>query len=124
MKTRTMILLMSIITTFSNPGIAAETTVLKYHSKQVSHEISIADGKITGGKSRGAFVWQVDGGAYDGKYLHVTFSSPQRIGCKSWFTQVYEVNEKGPRMLVNVDKCGFAVSNVNEQYYWDSRPGS
>ncbi len=120
MKTITTIILMTMYAAFSNVSAADDTRILKYHSNQVQHEINISDGKVTGGKSRGGFVWEVIGGAYDGKFLHVTFISSQRTGCKSWFTQVYEVNEVGPRMLVNVDKCGHYLTNINEQYYWDN----
>jgi hypothetical protein len=119
MKTLPAILMIVLLTNLSSPCYAEEAKVLKYHSKQVQHQINVSDGKVVGGKSRGGFVWKVNGGAYDGKYLHVTFSSPQRSGCKSWFTQVYEVNDIGPRMIINIDKCGHYLTNINEQFYWD-----
>lgn len=119
MKTLQTILLLAICTAFSHAALADEKKTLKYHSKQVQHEINISNGQVVGGQSRGGFFWKVNGGAFDGKYLHVTFTSSQRYGCKSWFTQVYEVNKIGPRMILNVDKCGHYLSNVNEQYYWD-----
>lgn len=115
----TKIILTTAAITFSYMSAAGETMVLKYHSSQVKHEIHVANGKVVGGKSLGGFAWEVSGGAYDGKNLHVTFTSTQRSGCKSWFTQVYEVNETGPRMLVNVDKCGKTRTGLNGQHYWD-----
>lgn len=102
----------------SNFAFAGETTVLKYRSDQVEHEVYVTNGKVVGGKSRGGFSWLITGGAYDGKHLHVTFTSPERTGCKSWYTQIYSVNNKGPVMLVNVDKCGAVKTNLHRQQYW------
>ena len=114
----TKILLATGAITINYMSAASEDMVLKYHSNQVKHEIHVTDGKVVGGKSLGGFAWVVSGGAYDGKNLHVTFTSTQRSGCKSWFTQIYEVNKTGPRMLVNVDKCGVVNANLNQQQYW------
>ena len=115
----TKIILTTAAIAFSYMSAASETMVLKYHSSQVKHEIHVTNGKVVGGKSLGGFAWEVSGGAYDGKNLHVTFTSTQRSGCKSWFTHIYEVNEAGPRMLVNVDKCGETRTDLNGQHYWD-----
>ena len=113
----TKIILTTAAITFSHMSAASETVVLKYHSNKVKHEIHVADGKVVGGKSLGGSAWEVKGGAYDGKNLHVTFTSTQRSGCKSWFTHVYEVNAEGPRMLINIDKCGQYRTDLKGQYY-------
>ena len=123
MKNWIKILIVTVSMTLSNLGAAGETTVLKYHSPLVKHEIYVTDGKVVGGKSLGGSAWQVSGGAYDGKYLHVTFTSAERSGCKSWFTHIYEVNETGPRMLINVDKCGSTQTDLKKQHSWDYDPG-
>lgn len=114
------VLLTTAAISFSHMSSAVDSIVLKYHSNQARHEIHVADGKVVGGKSQGGFAWEVSGGAYDGKNLHVTFTSPQRSGCKSWYTHIYEVNQSGPRMLVNIDKCGDTRTDLNGQHYWDS----
>lgn len=119
MKNVSILLVIALSNMISNLTFAGETTVLKYHSNQVGHEVYIADGKVVGGKSRGGFSWVIAGGAYDGKHLHVTFTSAERTGCKSWFTQVYEVNSKGPVMLLSVDKCGVVKMALNQQQYWE-----
>ena len=124
MKKITKFLFIAVLINCSNQSLADDTTILKYHNEQVGHTIYITDGKVVGGKSVGGFKWEVSGGAYDGRNLHVTFTSPQRSGCKSWFTQIYEVNETGPRMLVNVDKCGQVRSDLNKQHRWDYAPGT
>jgi len=103
---------------FSNFTFAGETTSLNYRSDSVEHEIYVTDGKVVGGKSRGSFSWLITGGAYDGKHLHVTFASPERKGCKSWYTHVYKITSKGPLMLVNIDKCGTAKTGLSKQHYW------
>lgn len=112
-------LIILLSTVVSNSAFALQTEVLKYHSGQVAYEVYVTDGKVVGGKSQGGFSWLITGGAYDGKYLHVTFTSPERTGCKAWYTQVYKVNNKGPLMLVNVDKCGVARTELNSQKYWN-----
>ena len=119
MNNITKILMSTVAISFSQLGATDDTIVLKYSNSQVKHQVYVSDGKVVGGKSLGGFAWQVSGGAYDGRNLHVTFTSPQRDGCKSWFTHVYEVTEAGPRMLVNVDKCGHTKTDINRQYYWD-----
>lgn len=124
MKNITKFLFITALVNCSNQSLADDTTILKYHNEQVEHTIYITDGKVVGGKSVGGFKWEVSGGAYDGRNLHVTFTSPQRSGCKSWFTQIYEVNETGPRMLVNVDKCGQVRTDLNKQHRWDYASGT
>jgi hypothetical protein len=96
---------------------AAQTTVLKFSSGQGGYEIYVTDNKVVGGKAQGGSNWIITGGFYDGKNLHYTSVSSERSGCKSWYSQIYEINSKGPVMLVNVDKCG-NVQKMRNQHYW------
>lgn len=78
--------------------------------------VRINNGLVVGGYAEGSLIWNVVGGAYDGRNLQVVFVTDGRADCKQWWSHNFLVDSNQVILRSSVDKCGNVINDRSIKY--------